>query len=193
MDLAKARRDWTKRFPSKAPSEQGVPKQFASDQRKKIPAFHFNRPPSTAATIPITLLDRIFAQFQEDCETHESTSEDHAFVLKLSLSMSGFYKDEKERAAQARADMGTYGLDFMAATIGAYITDGDLRWKEFCYALLEYKDEVGSGKAEPLFQVIWYYVAFMRSLCPAYVFSGLPCFVLYAFGEPFEPCTQKGY
>jgi hypothetical protein len=79
--------------------------------------------------IPITLLDRIFAKFQEDCETYALMSKDHAFVLKLSLSMSGFYKDEKECVVQAQADMGTYGLDFMAATIGAYITDGDLQWK----------------------------------------------------------------
>ena len=89
--------------------------------------------------------------------------------------------------------MGTYSLDFMAATVGAYITDGDLRWKEFCYALLEYKDEVGSGKAEPLFQVIWYYVAFMRHLCPTYALSNLPCFILHAFGELWDPCTQNKY
>jgi hypothetical protein len=188
-DLAHARLDWIKRFPSKAPSEQGKPKQFASDQRKSTPAFHFNRPPSTAATIPITLFESIFAQFQEDCEAYTPTAKDHAFVLKLSLSMSGFYDDEEKRAAQAREDVGTYGLDFLAAAIGAYMTDGDLRWKEFCYALLEYKGEIGAGGADPPFQAIWYYVAFMRPLCAENIFSNLPCFVLYAFGKLFEPST----
>ena len=36
----------------------------------------------------------------------------------------------------------TYGLDF-----GTY---GDVRWTEFCYALLEYHGELGGGEAEPL-------------------------------------------
>jgi hypothetical protein len=160
-----------------------VPKQFASDQHKKKPAFYFNRPPSTAATIPITLFDRVFGQFQEDCEAYEPTHEDYAFVHRLSLSMSEFYSNEAERATQARADMATYDLDFVAGGIDGYCTDGDLRWKEFCYGLMELKAEIGAGRAEPLFQAIWYYVAFTRSICVENSFSNLPCFILYAFGK----------
>jgi len=182
-DVTKAREEWTKNFPSQALSEMGKPKQFASHQRKAIQPFHFNRPPSTAATIPITLYEPIFAQFQDDCETYMPTQEDHTFVLNHSLSMSNFYDTEKLRAEQSRADMETYGLDFLLAEIGNYCTDGDLRVNGFCYSLLEYKGEIGSTGAEPLFQAGWCYTEFTRKLLHANWFSHLPCFILYAFGE----------
>ena len=181
--VTKAREEWTKNFPSRAPSEMGKTKQFASHQRKVIPPFYFNRPPSTAATIPITLYEPIFAQFQDDCETYMPTQEDHAFVLKHTLSMSNFYDTEKARAEQSRADMATYGLDFLATEIRNYCTNGDLRCGEFCYSLLEYKGEIGLTGAEPLFQAGGYYAAFTRDYCKANWFSHLPCFILYAFGE----------
>jgi hypothetical protein len=116
-----------------------------------------------------------------DCETYTPTKEDHAFVLRLSLSMSKFYDKEGERADQARLDMGTYDLDFLAAEVNGYRTDGDLRWKQFCYAILEYKLEISSGGAEPLLQGGWYYAAFMRRLIHDRN-SHFPCFILYAFG-----------
>ena len=183
--LATARQDWVKRNPSRPPSEQGKPKQFAAEQSKTIPTFYFDRPPNTAATTPITLYNSIFAQFQEDCESYSSTNEDHAFVRKISLSMSKFYDNEKGRAAQARDDLATYDLDFLATEISNYTTDGDLRWKGFCYAVLEYKPELGSGGADPLFQAAWYYVAFVRKLFETCRFecSHLPCFIFYAIGE----------
>jgi hypothetical protein len=179
-----------KDFPSRAPSSQGKPKEFAAGQRKTPPAFHFNRPPSAAATVPITLYDSIFAQFQIDCETYTATKEDHAFVLRLSLSMSKFYNKEWDRADQARLDMGTYDLDFLATEINGYRTDGDLRFKEFCYAILEYKLEISSGEAEPLFQGGWYYTAFVRRLLHDRN-SHFPCFILYAFGWYLSMWTTK--
>jgi hypothetical protein len=97
--------------------------------------------------------------------------------------MSKFYEKEGPRAEQARKDFGSYDLDFLAAAVGTFKTDGDLRWKEFCYAILEYKGEIGSTGAEPLFQAGWYYTAFTRDLLPGNVCSNLPCIILYAFGE----------
>ena len=138
----------------------------------------------------MTLYEPIFAQFQEDCETYTPTREDNAFALKLSLSMSKFYHSEKPRAAQARADMGTYDLDFLAAEIDAFTTDGDLRWKEFCYAILEYKGEIGSTGAEPLFQAGWYYTTFTRKLLRDNLCSNFPCFLLYAVGRCFDIPTR---
>jgi len=104
------------------------------------------------------------------------------FALKFSLSMSEFFDSESERAIRARKDFGSYGLDFVPAQIGKFTTDGDLRWKEFCYAILEYKGEIGWKGAEPLFQAIWYYIAFMRDLLQDNLCSNLPCLLLYAFG-----------
>lgn len=189
--LARTREDWKRKFPSRAPSSQGRPKTFAADQKKTPPEFYFNRPPSAAATVPITLYNAVFAKFQEDCETYTPTKEDHAFVLKLSVSMSKFYDTEEERAAQARSDMGTYDLDFLAAKLRSYATDGDMRWKEFCYAILEYKLEMCSGGAEALFQAGWYYTAFMRDLLAANRSCHFPCFILYAFGGLFYILNEE--
>jgi hypothetical protein len=146
-------------------------------------AFYFNRPPSTAATIPITLYHPLFGQFQDDCDMYIPTKEDHEFVLKFSRSMSDFYDSEEKRAERARTDLGTYDLDFIAGKITGYTTDGDLRWKELCYALLELKWEIGSTGAEPLLQAGWYYTAFMREKLRGNASSTLPCFILYLAGE----------
>ena len=181
--VAKGREEWATKFPKKAPSEKGKPKIFTSDQRKAVPAFRFNRPPSTDATIPITLYNSIFGQFQDDCKTYMPTKEDHDFALKLSLSMSDFYDKEKGRAEKAREDFGEYGLDFLASEIDGYRTDGDLRWKRFCIALIEMKPELCLGNAEPLFEGAWYYVAFTRDQLQANLGSHLPCLILYAAGE----------
>ena len=37
-------------------------------------------------------------------------------------------------------------------------TDGDLRWKGLCYLILEAKNELGGGGAEPLFELLLYYL-----------------------------------
>jgi Crinkler effector protein N-terminal domain len=181
--VAKGREEWATNFPQKAPSDKGKPKSFASDQRRPVPAFRFNRPPTTDATIPITLYNPIFGQFQDDCKTYIPTKEDHDFALKLSLSMSNFYNAEKGRAEKARDDFGEYGLNFLATQIDGYTTDGDLRWEKFCLALIEMKPELCFGNAEPLFQAAWYYVAFTRNQLQANLGSHLPCFILYAAGE----------
>jgi hypothetical protein len=181
--VAKGRAEWATKFPQKAPSNKGKPKNFMSDQRKAVPAFRFNRPPSTDATIPITLYHPIFGEFQEDCKMYIPTREDNDFALKLSLSMSDFYDDEKRRAKKAREEFGEYGLHFLAAEIDGYRTDGDLRWKKFCLALIEMKPELCLGNAEPLFEGAWYYVAFTRDQLQANLGSHLPCLILYAAGE----------
>jgi hypothetical protein len=180
--VAKGREFWATKFSPKAPSDKGKPNLFSFDQIKAVPAFRFNRPSYADATIPITLYNPIFGQFQDDCKTYTPTKEDHNFALKLSLSMSNFYESEKGRAEKARETFGEYGLKFLAAQIGDYRTDGDLRWNKFCLALIEMKPELCSGNAEPLFEAAWYYVAFTRDHLQANLSSHLPCFLLYAAG-----------
>src|SRR5438034_6066884 len=123
-------------FPQQASIRARKPKQFASDQRKEMPAFCFDRPPSAATTIPITLYHPVFGQFQDDCDNYTPTKEDNAFVLEFSRTMSKFYDGESDRAEASRKLMTNYSLKFLAAQTGSYKTDGDLRYNNFCYAIL---------------------------------------------------------
>jgi hypothetical protein len=181
--VTKARVDWTQRFPSKPPSEAGKHKTFAADQSKSPRAFHFERPPEASPTIPITLRHPIFGQFQEDCETYTPTKADHDFVLQFSRDMSKFYDKEHQRAERARELLDEYGIPVKTDSIGSYTTDGDMRWRQFVYVLLEYKLELCSGGAEPLFQAAWYYADIMRRKLNDHPNIQLPCLLLYAFGK----------
>ena len=133
---------------------KGKLENFVSDQRKAVPAFRFNRPQSADATLPITLYNSIFGQFQDDCKTYGSTKEDHDFALNLSFSMSNVSDGDSEMmetAERARDDFGEYGLHFLADEIDGYTTGGALRWEEFCLAFFK----LGSGGAEPLLEAVW--------------------------------------
>ena len=68
-----------------------------------------------------------------------------------------------------------------------YTTDGDLRYRDMCYALLELKWEMGTLGAEPLFQAGWYYTASMREAL-SNLLSNLPCFIIYIVGKHFKTC-----
>jgi hypothetical protein len=175
--------NWTKKFPVKAPSTSGLPRTFASDQSKTPPAFHFDRPPSNSPTIPITLLHPIFGQFQDDCASYTPTREDHVFALAFLLAMSEFYENEDERAARARKLWKDYGVDMKPSKSGRNCTDGDIRWNDFVLAILEYKMELGSFGAEPLFQSGWYFVDITRKILAENPNIQFPCLLLYAFGE----------
>ena len=176
--VAKGREEWATKFPHGAPSQKGELENFVSDQRKAVPAFRFNRPQSADATIPITLYNHIFGQFQDDCKAYRPTKEDHDFALNLSHSMSNVDDSDSETAERARDDFREYGLHFLADEIDGYTT-GALRWKEFCLAFFK----LCSGGAEPLFEAAWSYVAFTRDKLQAHLDSHLPCFILYATGE----------
>jgi hypothetical protein len=180
--VAEARKAWGSSVSQEAPSSGGQPKKFVAVQKKEKPAFAFNRPPTATATIPISLYHPIFGQFQDDCKTYAPTKRDHDFVLKFSHSMSNIYANEGDRADQARKDFANYGLDFLPAGIGKYWTDGDLRYKGICFALIEAKAELSTGGAEPLFEAAWYYSAFIRNNFDE-TRSRLPCFILYLAGE----------
>ncbi|KAF8316720.1 uncharacterized protein EI90DRAFT_3171070 [Cantharellus anzutake] len=144
--VPKGRAEWASKFAQKAPSEKGKPKNFAADQRRNPPAFCFNRPPSTAATIPITLHNPIFGQFQDDCNTYIPTKADHD--LKLSSSMSEFCDAEKGRVEKILED---------------------LRCNNFCFGLMEVKSEIILGGAEPIFEAAWYYAANLGSNLPCFI------------------------
>jgi hypothetical protein len=70
-----------------------------------------------------------------------------------------------------------------ASSIGSYHTDGDLRIKGLCFAILEAKKELASGQADPLFQAAAYYVASMRETSEKYPNARLPSILIYLFGQ----------
>ncbi|KAF8325651.1 uncharacterized protein EI90DRAFT_2931653, partial [Cantharellus anzutake] len=140
------------------------------------------RPPIADATVPITLYHHIFGKFQDDCKTYTPTKEDHDFASKFSHSMSAFFGNEDARAQTARNHFSDYKLDFLPTKIKSYCTDGDLRYKNLCYALLEVKQELSTGGADPLFEAAWYYNALTRDHSVDKTRSCLPCFILYLAG-----------
>ncbi|KAF8318072.1 uncharacterized protein EI90DRAFT_3133569 [Cantharellus anzutake] len=160
--VAEAHKAWGSSVSQEAPSSGGLPKRFVAVQKKDKPAF---------ADTHLT----IFSQFQDDCKTYTPTKEDHDFALKFSHSMSNIYANEGDRADQARKDFASYGLDLLPTRIGKYWTDGDLRYKGFCFALIEAKAELSTGGAEPFFEAAWYYSAFIRNHFDE-TRSRLPCF-----------------
>ena len=61
---------------------------------------------------------------------------------------------------------------FLAAQIGAYPTDGDRWWKNFCYAMVEYMGEIGSTVPEPLLQAGWLGQVLTRYYrCPCWLYG----------------------
>ena len=184
----------------KALLSSGEPRQFQQSQKKKPPAFYFNRPPKAATTVPITLYEAAFAQFQEDCETYEPTSDDNQFVLEFLHMMSKFYSDEAVQASKVRELLENYGLHFPAAMIrgyGKFITDG--HGQDGSYGLMELKNEMSGGGAEPLFQAGWYYAIMTRQEVlendrfhfPCFAFTWLVCFV--PINIKFQHANLLGY
>jgi hypothetical protein len=170
-------------FFSKPPSTTGQPAEFRKLQSRSPPAFFFNRPPEAAAVTPLTLLHPVFGKFVQDCDTLCPTPEDNQFVLTVWREMSGFFKEEKDRAAAFRRLLAGYGIDMAVSAIGSYQTDGDLRIKGLCFAIVEAKPELASGQADPLFQAASYYVASMRTTSEKYPNARLPSILIYLFGQ----------
>jgi len=103
--------------PNLAPSSQAVPKKFAQEQNDDDRALYCNRPVSTRASIPVTLLHPIFGQFVDDCDTHIPTEEGNSLVLDLSQAMSDFYEDENARASKFREILIAHDFDIAATTV----------------------------------------------------------------------------
>ncbi|KAF8523805.1 hypothetical protein JB92DRAFT_2882804 [Gautieria morchelliformis] len=149
-------------------------------QATRPPLFYFDRPPSAAATIPITLYHPVFGRFQDDCESYVPTKEDNTFVIQFSSKMSEFYQTEGARAREARGMLRSYDLHFNASTIESFTTDGDVRYNDFCFARLEVKAELGSSPSDPLVQAGCYYRSFTKQTITNR--TNLPCFLIYIAG-----------
>lgn len=126
---------WNDEQPDGPPSSSalGEPSEFKKHQQSPA-AFHFNRPPSAAATMPVTLNHPIFGQFNDAYKTHIPTKEDNDLAFALSSVMSGLCNDESARATAFRKVLYQHGPGiviqqaFLEGT--KYHTDGDMQCRQ---------------------------------------------------------------
>ena len=155
-DVQQARQKRNRKAADKPPSTAGISKEFEKLQTGSAgPVFAFCRPPSATAMIPITLLRPVFGRFVDDPQNHTPTLDDLVVVEPK------FYADGYARAAKFREILMEHGIIMLAASEiegSRGKTDGDLRWKGLCYLIIEAKNELGGGGAEPLFELLLYYL-----------------------------------
>ena len=183
-DVLQARKVHYKQFPSRAPSEGGVPAAFGMLQTMNpLPFAYCNRPASASST-PVTLMHPIFGKFVDECRTHAPTEKDSVFVANLSRIMSGFFEDEKKRRDAFIQLFSQYSIQLEAADIlsTSYRTDGHATENGYMYFLSEAKPELAGGSAEPYFQSILYYRASCKVQKPGDNISVLPCFLIFYCG-----------
>ncbi|KIL66082.1 hypothetical protein M378DRAFT_10374 [Amanita muscaria Koide BX008] len=181
-----------------APSTAGEPNGFSKRQENLDQMIYCNRPRDAFAPIPVTLLHPIFGQFIDDCEKYKPMEKDNAFVLELLTVMSKFYPDEAERADSVRQLFTEkYDIDFVQTVIEgiAYSTDGDIgrtNCRNLRFAIIDFKNDVGSKGAEPLLQSIHYYLESNRRRAPEMPSSVLPCMIIMIFGAAWmdRPVSQ---
>jgi len=138
--------------------------------------------------IPIALLHPVFGQFINNCQNHTPTMDNNKLVLSLSRAMSKFYINEYARAAKFQEILMEHSIMLVASEIeGSQCkTDGDLRWKGLCYIILEAKNELGGGGAEPLFEAMLYYLKSMRKQSEEDAHARLPSLIIYLSGAPLN-------
>jgi hypothetical protein len=110
------------------------------------------RPRELADLVPLTLLERIFAQFVDDCQNYQPTDEGNRFVRELSEKMCFFYPDKYSEMDIFKKVLDSYGISSQCATeeqvsgkIAAVVVKGE--------------GDFGSGDTE----AISYYRKFIQS------------------------------
>ena len=151
----------------------------------KITTIHWNRPPSTASSIPSMLLHRIFGKFVNDCENYKLMAANNKLVWKLSTAMSRFFNEEVDRASKFRQILLDSNINTYMTTIEGteLVMDSDVQWHSFCCAIIQVKNEIGFNSTQPHAQGISYYIHSTKSTvaaCPGFRF---PCILITLFGE----------
>jgi hypothetical protein len=169
---------------NKPPSSLAEPREFKVHQESPDgPYFFFNRPPSGATTIPVTLLHPIFGEFIDDCETHLPTRQDNSFALKLSTTMSSIYENEETWVEDFCGVLKDFGIVMVPTQVNRkFYTDGDIQYNSHHYRILKGKMEIGSKGAKPLFQAGWYYQYSAKEASVESEGSCHPCLLVYLFG-----------
>jgi len=196
QDIATQRTGYLNGLPSTIPSFSfsATVKEFRKFQNTPEYTNHCNRGSNEAVPpIPVTLLHPVFGQFLDDCKSLQTTAADNSFAREVGMKMSEVYAYEdtrdydEGRASVLRGLFRDWGLHFIPTTIEAhhgkkYFTDGDISLDGYRYAILEVKNEVGSGSSDPYAQASLYYQESNRRFV-ANVDSVLPCFLVLVFGS----------
>ncbi|KAF8623018.1 hypothetical protein AX15_006563 [Amanita polypyramis BW_CC] len=174
------------------PSSLGKAHTFQSRQKSSInggPGIcYFDRPPEASHHIPPTLIHPVFGHFLDDCETHTPTKKDNDLAYEMRMAMSGFYANEAKRLGKLREILEEEYLVVSPSQIDNCTTDGDLRVNGYRLLILEGKNEIGLGDAEPFLEAIGYYQRSVNEGGPGVrqseidINSSLPCLIVCVFG-----------
>ncbi|KAG2120579.1 uncharacterized protein F5147DRAFT_562536 [Suillus discolor] len=162
------------------------PSAFSPKQKNQ--EYLCNRPRGASDPVPVTLLERIFAEFVDDCQNRQPTDDDNDIVWQLSETMCSFYTDELARMNAFRCVLRQYGIILDPSMVGATqcITDGHIMSSDgmFVQVILEGKNEIGSGAAEPFLEAMLYHRKFMKEskIEIANLWSVFPCIHIIVFG-----------
>ncbi|KAG2047686.1 hypothetical protein BDR06DRAFT_1013629 [Suillus hirtellus] len=163
-------------------------KQSAFSTKQDQQEYLCNHPCRAVDPVPITLLEPIFAEFVDDCHKYEPTVHNNNFVLQLLEKMAFFYPNELARMNTFRQVLWDYSIMLNASMVGSTgcMTDRHLLSTngQFVLMIIEGKNEIGSGAAEPFMEVMLYYRKFMEDLKVeiARLWSFIPCIHIIVFG-----------
>ncbi|GLE08873.1 hypothetical protein PINS_up020325 [Pythium insidiosum] len=144
-----------------------------------IACHRIDRPDDTAP-IPIVLLNKTFARFQENCKGIEIGKEDCEFAMKLCDAMSIPYESKAQLAEKARDLLNDYLLDestdteITPAMVNGSMSDGSYRFGKALLLNLQCKLQKGDGGGDPTMQNIAYYI---KNL-PDVIGRQFPCFLV---------------
>ena len=185
--LLRERQRFSTELPTTAPSSLGIPSEFSKFQEKQNQKIVWSRPRAADATIPVTLLHRIFRQFVDNCKNHQPIEEDNQLVLELMITMSDFFPDEKARARRLREILTSHGIPVVTSTIASkgheFPTDGAVEIDGNLAAIVEVKGEIGSKGAEPYAQVILYYSHSNAAKSQQFPQFNFPSLLITVFGQ----------
>ena len=99
--------------------------------------------------------------------------------------MSGFFKDESTRASTFREILRDSHFNALTTKIEGtkFKTDGDIQSLGFRRAIIEIKNEIGSGGAQPHAQGISYYIHSTKSSVAEMPGFRFPCILITLFGK----------
>jgi hypothetical protein len=156
---------------------------FSENGREK--KYLCNRPRTVAKSLPVTLLEPVFAAFVDDCQNYQPTVDDNNFVRQLSEEMSYAYPSELDRMKAFRQLLRNYAI-ILDASMTKFVTDGHLLSHngKFVQVISEGKNEIGSSSAEPFAQCMMSYRKFLKE--SKNEIAGLrcvmPCIYIVVFG-----------
>jgi hypothetical protein len=99
--------------------------------------------------------------------------------------MSGFFEDESARASKFREILQDSRFEAFTTKIEGtkFKTDGDNQSLGFRRAIIEIKNEIGSGGAQPHAQGILYYIHSNKSSVAEMPGFRFPCILITLFGK----------